>query len=320
MILVVPPPRAALAALALVAVTTLASCTGASGPTASSGASGGARALSVATAFYPLQFATQQIAGPHALVTSLTRPGAEPHDVELSAKEVVGLRKADLLVYESGFQPAVDQAMDLLDASKVLDVTPIADLTLTGAQDDQAHAAGDGHDHAIDPHFWLDPERYATVAEAIGERLSREDPAHAADYTARTKAFVDRLDALDAQFRAGLAHCRIPDLVTSHAAFGYLAQRYGLTQHGITGISPEAEPSAAALAAIADLVKAHGVTTVYQETLVEPHFADVIATETGAVVETLDPLEGITKASAGTDYFEVMHANLATLEKGQQCR
>jgi zinc transport system substrate-binding protein len=309
--------RAFALALALTGVGALGACASSSGatdagPSSSSG-------LTIATSFYPLQFAAQQIAGPHASVTSLTKPGAEPHDVELSAREVVGLRNADLLVYESGFQPAVDEAMGLLDGSKVLDVTPVADLTLSGAEDEQAHAAGDGHDHAVDPHFWLDPERYAAVAQALGQRLSKDDPAHAADYAARTRAFVDRLDALDSSFRTGLAHCRINDLVTSHAAFGYLAQRYGLVQHGITGLSPEAEPSAGALAGIAALVKQHGVTTIYQETLVEPHFAEVIASETGAKVATLDPVEGITNASAGTDYFEVMQANLATLEKGQEC-
>ncbi|MGN6751430.1 MAG: metal ABC transporter substrate-binding protein [Intrasporangium sp.] len=312
-----PRRLVAVAALALSGMLALASCASSSDAIGTRSTASGH--LTIATSFYPLEFAVEQIAGPQASVTTLTKPGAEPHDVELSAKQVVGLRKADLLVYESGFQAAVDDAMGLLDTSKVLDVTPVADLTLGGAEDDQSHAAGDGHDHAVDPHFWLDPERYATVAEAIGERLAEVDPAHAADYTARTKAFVDRLSALDDRYRSGLAHCRIKNLVTSHAAFGYLSQRYGLVQHGITGLSPETEPSAAALAGIADLVKQHGVTTVYQETLVEPHFAQVIASETGARVATLDPVEGITSASAGKDYFEVMQANLVALEKGQDC-
>jgi zinc transport system substrate-binding protein len=107
--------------------------------------------------------------------------------------------------------------------------------------------------------------------------------------------------------------------VTSHSAFTYLAERYGFEQHGITGISPEAEPSAAGLAAIAQLVRDHGVSTIYQETLVEPHFAQTVAATTGATVATLDPIEGITDASAGKDYFEVMRSNLATLKQGQDC-
>lgn len=318
MILDVPRRLLATTALAVTALAALAACSSTSAAPAGSSADSGV--LSVATSFYPLEFAVEQIAGTHAEVTSLTRPGAEPHDVELSARQVVALRKADLLVYESGFQPAVDDAMRLLDTSKVLDVTATADLTLAVGPDDEDHPVGDGHDHAVDPHFWLDPERYAAVAEAIGDRLSRDDPAHATDYAARTKAFVDRLDAVDEAFHTGLAHCTIKDLVTSHAAFGYLAQRYGFVQHGITGLSPEAEPSAASLAALAHLVRQHGVTTIYQETLVEPHFAQVIASETGATVATLDPVEGITTASAGRDYFAVMQANLATLRKGQECR
>ncbi|WP_347354472.1 metal ABC transporter substrate-binding protein [Intrasporangium sp.] len=315
------PRRLVAATLVAAALGALSACTGSTAaidPATGTGSTG-AQPLTVATSFYPLEFAVQQIAGEHANVTSLTKPGAEPHDVELSARQVVALRKADLLVYESGFQPAVDEATGLLDPSRLLDVTPVADLTTTDPGEHDP-AAGDDHDHAVDPHFWLDPERYATVADAIGARLGRLDPARATAYAAGAKAFVGRLDKLDRQFHAGLAHCRITDLVTSHAAFGYLAQRYGLVQHGITGLNPEAEPTAGALAAITRLVTERGVTTIYQETLVEPHFAQVVAAETGAAVATLDPVEGITTASAGTDYFGIMRANLARLEKGQDCR
>ncbi|MDN5796563.1 MAG: metal ABC transporter substrate-binding protein [Intrasporangium sp.] len=324
------PARLVAAALAAAALGVLASCTSSTAATeAGAGAeSTGAQPLTVTTSFYPLEFVVQQVAGERAHVTSLTRPGAEPHEVELSARQVVGLRKADLFVYESGFQPAVDDAMDLLERKRVLDVTPVADLTpaadLTLGSGTGENTQGVGghahdHDHAMDPHFWLDPERYATVAEAIGTRLSQLDPAHEADYAAGTRTFVHRLDTLDKEFRAGLAHCALTDLVTSHAAFGYLAHRYGLVQHGITGLNPEAEPSAGALADLAHLVRTDGVTTIYRETLVEPHYAQVIAAETGARVAVLDPVEGITSTSAGSDYFAVMRANLATLEQGQEC-
>ncbi len=127
------------------------------------------------------------------------------------------------------------------------------------------------------------------------------------------------MTTLDGELRAGLASCRSKVLVTSHAAFGYLAQRYGLEQHGISGISPEAEPSGSALREISDLVRSEGVSTIYQETLVEPKFAQTVATSTGAALATLDPIEGITTESAGKDYFEVMRSNLATLQQGQGC-
>ncbi|GAB3060111.1 zinc ABC transporter substrate-binding protein [Intrasporangium mesophilum] len=277
----------------------------------------------IVTSFYPIQFAAQQITGGALPVSVLTKPGAEPHDLELTPQDVAGMTKARLVVYADGFQPAVDDAMVQVDPSAVLDVAGAADLDLTGTDEHEGETADEHaeHDHAgADPHFWLDPQRYAAVAKAIGARLSQVDPANAATYAKNTEAFVDRLTALDTDLTRGLQTCRSHVLVTSHAAFGYLAERYGLEQHGITGVSPDAEPSAAALKQVADLVRAEGVTTIFQETLVEPHLAQTVATTTGATLATLDPVEGITDASAGKDYFEVMHSNLAALQKGLGCQ
>jgi zinc transport system substrate-binding protein len=124
---------------------------------------------------------------------------------------------------------------------------------------------------------------------------------------------------LDAAYATGLAHCASTDLVTSHAAFGYLAERYGLTQRGITGLRPEDEPSPGALAEIADFVRAHHVRTVYSETLVSPAVAKTLARETGVRTAVLDPIEGLDGASGGADYLAVMRTNLATLREGQVC-
>jgi len=308
---------------ALAAVTALVATASAcnSGPP-TGGAGGGA----VVTSFYPLQFVTQQITGGTMPVTVLTKPGAEPHDLELAPQDVADMTNARLVVYADGFQPAVDDAMAQVDDGKVLDVADAADLTLTASEEHEADTPAEptqrgGHDHvASDPHFWLDPKRYAAVAEAIGTRLEAIDPANASRYAKNTGDFVAKLNALDAEYASGLANCRRKVLVTSHAAFGYLAQRYGLEQHGITGVSPDAEPSPAALKELSDLVRADGVTTIYQETLVEPHLAQTVATSTGAKVATLDPVEGITSTSAGKDYFEVMRSNLAALQQGLDCR
>ena len=276
----------------------------------------------IVTSFYPIQFATQQITAGALPVSVLTKPGAEPHDLELSPQDIAGMTKARLVVYADGFQPAVDEAVGLVDPAKVLDVADAAKLVPAtqgdhgGAPD--ATVAHDGHG-ADDPHFWLDPSRYAAVAEAIGARLAKDDPANAKTYAKNTAAFVEKLSELDHELRVGLSQCRIKQLVTSHAAFGYLAARYGFQQRGITGVSPDAEPSAAALRTVADLVTSSGVTTIYQETLVEPQFAETVAGSTGAKVATLDPIEGITSASVGRDYFEVMRSNLVTLREGQGC-
>lgn len=308
------------AAAASVAVgLALASC--AAGPAAQGGPStGGDAALRIATSFYPIEYAAQQIGGTRVSVSVLTKPGTEPHDLELSAKDAADLRTDDLLLYAKGFQPAVDSAAGLLEPGKVLDVSAAARLTLAAGPDGTEQPATAQPTAARDPHFWLDPERYAAVARLVGERLAKADPAGAQAYQRATTAFVAKLDALDAELTRGLARCSVRDLVTSHAAFGYLAQRHGFTQHGIAGLSPGAEPSAGALARLTDLVRSRHVTTIYQETLVQPQFAQTVAASTGAKVATLDPIEGITTASAGSDYFEVMRANLAALRAGQQCR
>lgn len=298
---------------------TLAACGSAdTGGSGGSGAGEGKRA--VVTSFYPLQLAAERIGGDLVTVRTLTKPGAEPHDVELGAQDLAGLIQADLVVYSAGFQPAVDDGIQQVEADHVLEVSKAARLDLEPTDEHAGESAEEHAQHSgADPHFWLDPQRYADVAEAIGARLASDDPANAAAYGANTKAFVAELEALDRELSAGLASCSITTLVTSHAAFAYLADRYGFEQHGISGLSPEVEPSAADLKAVSDVVRAEGVTTIYQETLVEPHFAQTVASATGARLATLDPIEGINKQSAGTDYFAVMRSNLETLKQGQGC-
>lgn len=312
------PPRvpvpALLATLGLAAAAILTGCSGSS-PATSAAAAKAEGKLAVVTSFYPLQYAVEQIGGEHVAVTSLTKPGAEPHDVELTPQDVASVSTASLVVYADGFQPAVDEAVAQEASDHAFDVAGSADLTLAApAEGGQAPEAG-----AKDPHFWLDPQRYAAVAKAVGARLAQLDPAHAASYASGTSTFVASLTALDTAFRDGLRTCERRQLVTSHAAFGYLAQRYGFTQVPITGLDPEVEPSAQDLGRVADVVKADGVTTIYAETLVEPKFADTVARSTGATVATLDPLEGLTSASKGSDYREVMRSNLAALRTGQGC-
>lgn len=265
--------------------------------------------MPVTAAFYPLQFAAERVGGDHVRVTSLTKPGVEPHDLELTPRAVGSLARSAAVVYLKGFQPAVDQAVRTQAADAALDVTPAARLTLvTGAGG-----------AARDPHFWLDPTRLADVATALGEDFAHRDPANAADYRANAAALGVDLAALDAEFRTGLARCRTRELVTGHAAFGYLAEHYDLHQEGVAGVSPDLEPDAATLRDLSAHVREAGVSTVYAESLVSPALAETVAREAGARVAVLDPLEGITDASRGHDYLEVMRANLRTLRAGQEC-
>jgi zinc transport system substrate-binding protein len=256
----------------------------------------------VVAAFYPLAWAAEQIGGDSVEVVNLTPPGAEPHDVELTPRDVEKTQNADLVLYlGSGFQPALEKAVEGRSGPS-LDLLAHQEL-MAGADEEQAH----------DPHVWLDPSRFAAMVTLIGLQLHREPAA------ARLTA---RLEALDSDLAAGLAHCRRHELVTSHAAFGYLAKRYGLEQLALTGLSPESEPSPRDLEALVDEVKQTGATTVFFETLVSSKLAETVAREAGATTTVLDPLEGLTEdeVAAGDDYLSVMRANLVTLRAALQCR
>ena len=254
----------------------------------------------VIAAFYPLAFAAKSIGGPEYRVENLTPAGAEPHDLELTPRTVGRVVTAGVILYLGhGFQPAVATAAEQAKGTRV-DV--LAGLPLRRSNEEGVSA---------DPHVWLDPVLFARIAEKIGATLHR--PSH---------AFVGRLNALDREFRKGLRTCARRELVTSHAAFGYLAARYGLRQIAITGLTPESEPSPRQLARVVQLVRRTGATTIFFERLVSPRLADTVAREVGARTAVLDPIEGLTASeqARGDDYFSLMKRNLAALRKALACR
>ncbi|GMA85608.1 hypothetical protein GCM10025868_08580 [Angustibacter aerolatus] len=236
-----PTPRRAVLAATTSALLALGLAACGAGAAETAGTSGDR--VDVTVAFYPLEYVTQRIGGTHVQVSDLTKPGAEPHDLEPTPRDVAGLTQADLVVTVGGFQPAVDAGVRTAAPQHVLDVQGPARLDRTYTPIEDGEVAQD-EQGARDPHFWLDPVRLAAVSGAVAAQAQRVDPAHAADYRANLAALQRDLTALDGDLRAGLAHCADRDVVTSHNAFGYLAERYGLTQVGITGISPEGEVSA----------------------------------------------------------------------------
>ncbi|WP_191907916.1 metal ABC transporter substrate-binding protein [Nocardioides cynanchi] len=262
--------------------------------------------VSVAASFYPLAWVVSQIA-PGADLTDLTHPGMEPHDVELTFAQTVDLARADLVVYERGFQPAVDQGVDNDAEGTTLDVGPVAGL--------QDFVSDPGQ---VDPHFWQDPLKLSAVAGAVARALDRIDPARATSYDARAAALQRRLAALDRDYRTGLAHCARHTVVTSHDAFGYLS-RYGISVAAITGLAPGAEPAPADLARLQQLIRDDGITTVFSETLASPAAADALAHDMDVRSEVLDPIEGLSDATAGQTYLTLMRRNLAALEEANGC-
>jgi zinc transport system substrate-binding protein len=293
-------------------------------------AEGGAEGeLSVLAGFYPLQWAAERIGGDRLAVSSATPPGGEPHDLELAPQDVATVAGSDLVVYLEGFQPALDEAVESEASDRGWNAAGAADLSSTaegGHSHEEDHAEEDhaeeehGHEEgAVDPHFWLDPTRLADVGDAMAGRLAELDPDGAGTYEQNAADLRADLEELDTEMESGLAGCAVDTLVTSHDAFGYLAERYGFEVVGIGGLSPSQEPSPDQLAEISDLVRDRGVTTVYTETLVDPAIAETVADEAGVQTAVLDPLEGLTGESAGEDYLAVMRANLETLRAGQSC-
>lgn len=326
-------PTTAVAGAVVLGLTALSACS-------TSDAAGGSNGdkLKVTASFYPMQFLTERIGGEHVAVTSLTKPGVEPHDLELTPRQIGSISESDYVLYLKGIQPAVDDAILQSGVKNTVDAATLTTLENHGAEvsghdhghdhaeeapeehgEHEEHSEGDGHNHGeeggADPHIWLDPVKYAEVAKGVGKSLEKADPDHAADYRKNTDALVAELGELNTAYETGLKNTSTKTFITTHSAFGYLAERYGLTQQGIAGIDPEAEPSPARIQEIHTIAEKEKATTVFFETLASDRTAKTLAKDTGLKTGVLDPLEGITGKSRGADYTEVMESNLAALQK-----
>ena len=301
------------------------------------------KTLTVSTSFYPIQYLAEAIGGDLVKVSTVTPSNVEPHDFELSGKETAELGKADLIAYVPGFQPSLDKAVkEVGSGPTVVDLSKPADLvrhegveegdehgheasddasaaatdaataeSSEAGHDEHSHAEGEEHGHD------LDPQRMITVAEALEASFAKIDPANANDYKAGLDKLKTALTNLDTQYSTGLSTCQRTTFVTSHAAFGYMADRYKLTQTSISGIDPETEPSPAELANIKSVVQSTGTTTIFTEELVSPTTAQAIAAETGAGTDVLSPLES--KPESG-DYTDAMTTNLDRLKVALACQ
>jgi zinc transport system substrate-binding protein len=275
--------------------------------------------IQIVAGFYPLAYAAEGIAGDLAEVVSLAGPGVEPHDLELTPGDVAKINDADLVVYIPEFIPALDAVVKTLDQSKVINATQ--GITLISGdshshEGEEGHSEDEGHsdESATDPHIWLNPSNMVLIGNSIAKALSALTSDSAIDEN--RSSFENALTTLASDYTAKLANCSIKALVVSHEAFGYIANAYGFEQVGISGLSPEAEPSPARLAEVAKIAKAENATTIYYESLVDPKVAKTLADELKITAEMLDPLES---PPASGDYLSVMQQNLDTLVKGQVC-
>jgi zinc transport system substrate-binding protein len=274
----------------------------------------GTDTFQIVTSFYPLYYFTQSIAGTLLKVVNITPAGAEPHDYEPSTGDIVQMEQSRLIILNGGHLEAWgDKVAENLKgtATKILTVGDVL----------ASHTVTENGKTDTDPHVWLDPVLAKQEAHAIMLGLSATDPSHATDYQAGERALDSRLDTLDLNYRTGLRNCVRKDIVTSHAAFGYLAGEYGLNQVAIAGLSPDAEPSISQLASLAAYVKEHQVKAIFFESLASPKLSNTLSTETGVKTMELNPLEGLTaeQIRQGDNYFSVMQKNLRTLRNALDC-
>jgi zinc transport system substrate-binding protein len=268
--------------------------------------------LDVVAAFSPLAEAAAAIGGDRVEVHDLTPAGSEPHDLELTSRQVDRILDADVVLYVgNGFQPSVEEAVRQRGDGD--DRRPTVDVLSTVPADQLRRD---------DPHVWLAPRLFEAAVNGIRDALGDADPENAVAYTERAEAYQQRLRTLDGELRAGLADCERNVVVTAHEAFGYLAGSYGLEQKAISGLSPESEPEADRIDLLAEEIERTGATTVFTERLASTKTAQALAREAGVEVAVLDPIEGLTEEQrrAGATYFTVMRENLRTLRGALGCR
>ncbi len=270
--------------------------------------------LQVAASFYPLYYFSEQIGGEKAKVINITPAGAEPHDYEPTAQDIARIENCKLLILNGGGLEAWgDSIKQNLTPQKTVVVTVAEGLT-------NQQMTGKG-EHATDPHLWLSPPLAEEIVKKITQGFIQVDPVNKEYYESNADTLEAELAKLDKEYQHGLSNCLGKNIITSHAAFGYLVNAYGLHQVSIAGLSPDAEPSPMQLADIVKFVKANNVKYIFFESLVSPKLSDIIANEVGAKTLVLNPIEGLSneEMSQGKNYFTEMRTNLAHLKMALQC-
>jgi zinc transport system substrate-binding protein len=265
------------------------------------------RQMRIVVTIYPLQYFAQRIAGAQADVRALVPSGAEAHGFAPTAGDIVALAEADLVVANGlGLEPWLERALDALESPP-----PLVEASTSGST-----RLGE-----LDPHVWLDPLLAMGQAERIADALVSVDPTRSTQIEANRAALAGDLEALHASFEAALASCRLDSFVTAHGAYGYLADRYGLTQVALTGLSPEAEPSARDLASAVELMRDQGLQHVLREPVLSAGAVEAVASEVNATALDIHQIGSVTASELAehTDYFGLMRDNLRSLSTALEC-
>ena len=277
--------------------------------------------LNIMTTFFPMYDFTRNIVGEEGNVTLLISAGTEPHEYDPTAKDIAKISQSDALVYDNeNMETWVPTVMKSLTDSKVKEIKATKDMELLPIEEEHEHEGEEHHDeheHEFDPHVWLSPKKAKLLVEKITAQLSEAFPEKASAFKTNAQAYLEKLTELDNEYTTALKDAKQKNFVTQHTAFRYLATDYGLNQVGIAGISPEAEPSPARLAELTKYIKENEIRYIYFEENASEKIAKTLATETGVVLEVLNPLESLTKEEMdkGDNYISVMKENLQALLK-----
>lgn len=268
----------------------------------------------VVTTIYPLYEFTKQIAGDKIDVALLVPAGTEPHDWEPSPSDILKIKKATVFIYNgANMEEWVDRLGDSILAGKK--IVKAADfVTMLSAQYTAEGAPSPAG--TLDPHIWLDPVNAQAIVGGITNALVEVDSVNASYYTNNSNYYIAQLEGLNQEYQQTLGRATTRQFITSHAAFGYLANRYGLQQIAIMGLSPDAEPTPERMAQIVRYVRGNGIKYIFFETLISPKLAEVIASECNAQTLVLNPIEGLSdqEVSRGASYISEMKMNLINLK------
>ncbi|MCR6521086.1 metal ABC transporter solute-binding protein, Zn/Mn family [Lysinibacillus capsici] len=306
--------------------------------------------LSIYTTVYPLSYFAQRIGGDYVEVASIYPAGANEHTFEPTQKDMMKLADADIFFYIGlGLEGFVENAKKTLaneDVTMVATADDVSDDKLavsTGhvhaeeeeheadAHDEHEHGATeDNHEHEgeehghdehehgdIDPHVWLSPTISQDLALAIKNTLVEKMPAQEATFNTNYDALVKELQDLDQDFEAMTDKAQNKTFFVSHAAFGYIAGQYGLTQVPIAGLNSQNEPSQKELTKIVDKANELHIHYILFEQNVSSKLAEIIQKEVGAeslVLHNLSVLTADDEKNKET-YFTLMQKNIQTLEK-----
>ena len=279
--------------------------------------------LQVITTIYPVYDFATKVGGDSVNVTSIIPAGAEPHDWEPTPSDIIKIQEADVFIYNgAGMEFWVDSVLTSVSSESLIIVNASDTLTLrpasaSGEEHDESEAdVEDEHEHgAYDPHVWLDPLNAKEQMHVIMDAFVQADPDNKINYETNFQTYATAFDQLDKEYSDAITPLSDKNIVVAHEAYGYLCDRYGLSQIPIEGISADSEPDAARMADIIDFVNENKVRVIFSEELLSPRVAEAIASETGASTDVLNPIGGLTEKQLqdGEDYFSIMRKNLKAL-------